>query len=415
MSDIKWANDTVKLSVLEPWLNNPRYSTEAQVERITDSHRMFGQVEIFAVGPNNELYNGHQRLSAWLAEYGPDFEVDVRRSSRPLDEAEKQALTAMLHAGAIGSWDWDTLANWDADILKDFGFDEDLLKSWQTDTFALGDLLASEDEQGDNDEPPEPQIDKADELRKKWGVELGQMWQLGEHIIGCIDSANSIQVEWLLNGKLFGALVADPPYGVNYDGGRNPKQAKRKKLKGDETGELYSRFLPIWAKHRAKKGVLYIWFASSVGKPVFDAVSDNGFDIRALIVWNKIDPHYGNFMAQYMQKHEPCLYCVKDGSVWYGPTNEVTVWDIKQPSKNEFHPTEKPMECMARPIRNSTKKGDLVVDPFLGSGTTLLACENMGRLFVGADIDPNFVAVSIQRWVDLTGGAPNLLDTLVNV
>src|SRR3972149_3898453 len=142
---ITWTNDQICLGALKPWENNPRYSTEQQAERISDSHRMFGQVETIAIGPDGSVYNGHERLSAWLAEYGPDYVVDVRRCSRKLKDDERQALTAMLHAGAVGSWDFDTLANWDSDILQGFGFDEDLLKGWQRDTFALGDLLASED------------------------------------------------------------------------------------------------------------------------------------------------------------------------------------------------------------------------------------------------------------------------------
>ena len=153
-----------------------------------------------------------------------------------------------------------------------------------------------------------------------------------------------------------------------------------------------------------------MWFADKRGISVFNAVESVGLTVRAMIIWNKVDAHYGNFMAQYMQKHEPCLYCVKDSSEWYGATNEVTVWDIKQPTINEFHPTQKPIECMAKPITNSTKIGDIVAEPFSGSGTTLIACENLSRKCRAVEISPAYVAVAIQRWVDVTGKKPILLD-----
>src|SRR3972149_5421213 len=185
---ITWTNDQICLGALKPWENNPRYSTEQQAERISDSHRMFGQVETIAIGPDGSVYNGHERLSAWLAEYGPDYVVDVRRCSRKLKDDERQALTAMLHAGAVGSWDFDTLANWDSDILQGFGFDEDLLKGWQKDTFALGDLLASEDGGGEGSKPDDTElIDKAEELQQKWQVQQGDIFQMGEHLVICGD------------------------------------------------------------------------------------------------------------------------------------------------------------------------------------------------------------------------------------
>lgn len=154
MSDIIWTNDIIKLGDVDLWEYNPRFSTEEQAKRIVDSHRMFGQVDLIAVGPKNDngkypCYNGHQRVNSWLAEYGPDYEIDVRRASRMLTDEERQALTVMLHVGATGSWDWESLVSWDSDILQGFGFDEDLLKNWQKDSFALGDFLEILSEFGD--------------------------------------------------------------------------------------------------------------------------------------------------------------------------------------------------------------------------------------------------------------------------
>ena len=158
MTDIKWTNDRIRLGDLQPWEHNPRQSTDKQAERIADSHRLFGQVETIAIDPDGKVLNGHQRLSSWLAEYGPDFEADVRRCNRKLDTEERQALTAMLHAGAVGSWDWDALSGWDVEILQGFGFDEDLVTEWHRDAFSLGEWLVSEIE------PP-----SLDELEQEYG------------------------------------------------------------------------------------------------------------------------------------------------------------------------------------------------------------------------------------------------------
>ena len=144
MSNLTWSNDTVRLGELKPWAGNPRLSTKAQAKRLIESWREFGQVETIAIGPCNEVYNGHQRLSALLTVYGRDYAIDVRRASRELSEDERRKLTIMLHAGAVGSWNWDSLSAWDAAQLGDWGMDADTLEGWRRDTAALTQLVESE-------------------------------------------------------------------------------------------------------------------------------------------------------------------------------------------------------------------------------------------------------------------------------
>ena len=213
----------------------------------------------------------------------------------------------------------------------------------------------------------------------------------------CGDSTKGDDVGRVMGGEKAALMITDPPYGVAYEGGSGNAN-KREKLAGDGDAGLYARFLAVWDATPA-----YIWFADSKGHTVYNAAIDAGFTIRALIVWHKLKAHYGAFMAQYMQKHEPCLYCVKGGEPWYGPSNEVTVWEIDQPARNEYHPTQKPVECMSRPMKNSSKVGDIVVDPFLGSGTTLIAAEQLGRRCFGIEISPAYCDVIVQRWENLTG------------
>jgi len=142
-------------------------------------------------------------------------------------------------------------------------------------------------------------------------------------------------------------------------------------------------------------GAWYVWHAGRLAEPVYAAIRKCGWDVRALLIWNKLKPHYGAPMAHYCQKHEPCLYSVKGNAAFCGPSNECTVWDIEQPHRNEHHPTQKPVECMARPIRNHDAPE--VYDPFVGSGTTIVACQNLGRRCYAIEIHPPYCAVTLER------------------
>jgi DNA modification methylase len=270
----------------------------------------------------------------------------------------------------------------------------------------LRELLASL-ETDEAKEDPGAQLDKAEELRGKWQTEPGQLWQLGAHRLICGDCTDKATVDRVMGGEKAALVFTDPPYGVDYDGGLNER--KREKLSGDTSGALYGACMSATVPFCDDSAAWYLWFAGTVGKPVYDAVEAAGYTVRAMIVWNKLDAHYGNFMAQYMQKHEPCLYCVKKPPAWHGPTNEVTVWDVKQPTKNEHHPTEKPVELAERAITNSSDAGAIVADWFSGSGTTLIACEKLGRKCRAVELEPKYVAVALGRWSTMTGQTPVLL------
>ena len=167
MSKITWTNEKRKLGELTPWPRNPRQIKTDQAKRLAQSFEEFGQVETIAIGPDNGVYNGHQRLNVLMDKHGADYEVEVRVSSRALTEKEREKLTVFLHKGAAGEWNFDTLANeFELDELLEWGFDK---KELDIDLWA-----------GDAPEDVEPQIDKAEELREKWGVVTGQMWGLGK-------------------------------------------------------------------------------------------------------------------------------------------------------------------------------------------------------------------------------------------
>ena len=395
MAELNWTTEKRKLSELIDWEKNPRQLSKHDAEHIQKSLEKFGVADPLVINLDNTIIGGHQRKRILKMINDPNYEVDVRVPERLLNDEEVAELNIRLNKNT-GAFDWDILANeFEMDDLLEWGFSEEEL-------FGLD---FGEEEPEDD---PGPQIDKAEELREKWGVELGQMWQLGEHRLICGDCTDKAVVDRLMGGELVNLIVTDPPYGVNYEGGAN-NEVKREKLSGDGDTILYHEFLDVAPIE--DKCALYMWHADRRANEVYDAAIFAGFEIRSQIIWHKLKAHYGAWMAQYKQKHEPCIYCVKNAPEFTGATNEVTVWEYDQPSRNEFHPTQKPIELMERAIGNHPYK--LIYEPFCGSGTTIIACERLNRKCRAVEISPAYCAVSIQRWAEMTGQEPELLDDVV--
>jgi len=260
----------------------------------------------------------------------------------------------------------------------------------------------------------EPQIDNAAELAKKWKTKTGQLWQLGEHRLLCGDSTKGEDVARLLGKEKPMLMVTDPPYGVEYDANwRNEADRANGKpygarAVGKVTGDSECDWTEAWRLFPGD--VAYVWHADRHASRVQASVEIAGFEIRCQIVWAKNTFAIGR--GDYHWQHEPCWYAVRKckRGQWSGDRSQTTLWEIDKPQKSETgHSTQKPIECMARPIRNNSKKGDAVYDPFLGSGTTLIACENLGRRCFGLEISPDYVAVTLQRFLDSTGKKPVLI------
>jgi DNA modification methylase len=334
--------------------------------------------------------------------YGADYEVDVRVASRALTEKEREKLTIFLHKGAAGDWDFDVLANnFELDDLLNWGFDK---KELDIDLWA-----------GDVPEDVEPQIDKAEELREKWQVQTGQLWQLGAHRLICGDCTDKAVVDRVMGGEVAILMVTDPPYGVVYDANwRNEMDRANGKPYGERAiGKVTNDDRIDWgAAYSLFTGdVVYVWHCDRSAREVSQNIEDAGFDIVAQIIWVKNNIVIGR--GDYHYKHEPCWYAVRKGKNhnWQGSRKESSVWEINKPLKSETgHSTQKPLECMSKPIENNTAVGELVYDPFLGSGTTLIACERLGRKCRAVEISPAYCAVAIQRWVDVTNGTPELVN-----
>ena len=364
---------------------NVRKHPEQNLAAIKASLSRFGQQKPIVVGAGNVVVAGNGTLAAAKA-LGWRTVKAVRTT---LTGAEATAFAiADNRTAELAEWDEASLHQQLAAIAID---DEELLAATGFDEKELAKLAAANAPEVTEDEVPEAPADPI--------TQPGDLWLLGKHRLLCGDSTKAEDVERLMDGATANLMVTDPPYGVDYAGGQ-VNATKRERLQNDDDTEVFDKALAL-AVTAVPTGSWYVWHAGKCAEPVYAAIRDCGYEVRALIVWNKLKAHYGAPSAHYCQKHEPCLYAVNGSAGFIGASNEVTVWDIDQPSRNEYHPTQKPMECMARAIRNHD--APLVYDPFLGSGTTLIAAEQLGRTCYGMEISPAYCDVIVKRWETLTG------------
>lgn len=398
------------LSSLRQDAKNARRHNSRNLGMIETSLRQVGAARSGVIDENGVILAGNGTYEA-LARAGIEkvkvVEADgnewvvVKRSG--LSEEQKRLLALADNRSA-------ELAEWDPEVLAIQGID---LDPWFT-SQELRKIGAGPADVGADG--PDPQLDKAEALREHYGVELGQIWQLGEHRLACGDSTSSEQVSRLLDGGKPFLMVTDPPYGVEYD-----PEWREKALPGGERrlGEVENDERIDWTEaYAAFPGyVAYVWHAGRHASELVLNLRSANFEIRTQIIWRK--QHFAISRGHYHWQHEPCWYAVRRGhsSKWCGDHTQSTIWDIasacafggQKDDADTNHGTQKPLECMARPIRNHGGKDDDVYDPFLGSGTTLIACEQLGRRCYAMEISPAYVAVAIQRWVDLTGKKPKLL------
>jgi DNA modification methylase len=360
-----------KISELTPAPYNPRESTEKQESQLKQSLKKFGVVEpIIYNKQTGYIVGGHFRIRE-LQKLGY---TEIECVIVDLSEEDEKELNIRLNANT-GQWDWDELAN---------NFELDDLNDWGLEVPNMKHELEAED---DNFEEPE---------NIETDIVLGDLFEIGEHRLLCGDSTDSDAVAVLMDGQKADMVFTDPPYGVDYEGGA---MTKRTKLDNDQKNtNIYQEVLPNIILFTNDKAPMYIWHAAGYAD-MASHLWDNNIEIRSQIVWNKNMAQFGALSAQYKQKHEPCFYCFKKGNApfWYGPTNEVTVWDVSRESKNEFHPTQKPIELPSRALNNSSKKGDCILDLFLGSGSTMVAAHQLKRKCYGMELDPKYCQVIIDR------------------
>lgn len=302
------------------------------------------------------------------------------------------------------------LSEFDPTVLAELSQEVDLSAFWFDDELAA--LLADAEVPSEPGVDPGPQMDRAEELQQKWSTAVGQLWLLNEHRVLCGDSTDASHVARLMDGETAALLTTDPPYGVSYGelvGSRkNQKKGGWSDIEND--GLSNDALLSMLTAALGGCGALvaFVWHPPGARRFLFwDALEANGWRIAQEIVWVKNALVFGR--ADYQWRHEPCLYAKKEGAPRQDDRTETTVWEFNKPTDSQ-HPTMKPVELFTRPIMNHTAQGDIVYDPFLGSGTAVIAAEQTQRRGYGIEISPAYVAVCLQRWADMTGMEPRRAD-----
>ena len=380
----------LSLDKLKPYDKNARKHQEADLSTIKASITEFGMSDPIGVwGKDNVIVEGHGRYLA-CKELGID-NVPVIHLDHLTDEQRRAYALAHNKTAEMSEWDIDLLGEeldgiFDID-MSEFGFD-----------------LSEDEEETEiiEDEIPE----EVEPVAK-----MGDIWQLGRHRLMCGDSTSIDDVEKLMDGVKADMLLTDPPYNVDYEG----KTKDKLKIKNDSMdNDSFRQFLRdafTSADMVMKEGaVFYIWHADSEGYNFRGACFDIGWKVRQCIIWNKNCMVMGR--QDYQWKHEPCLYGWKDGAshLWASDRKQTTVIDMAKPVKSDLHPTMKPVALFDYQIKNNTKGGDIVLDLFGGSGTTIMACEQNNRIAYSMEFDPHYVDVIIARWEQFTGQNAVLLN-----
>ena len=384
---------TVNIADLTPAEYNPRKDLkpgDKEYEQLKKSILAFGYVDpIIVNNRNNVVIGGHQRLKV-LAELGHTT-VDV--SIVDLDEKDEKALNVALNK-ISGEWDMPMLQdillelNTDGFDMESIGFRlEDLEKFDFGGGEAIDDDFDAEKAVGEIKDPV---------------TKPGDIYELGNHRLLCGDATKPEDVHRLMDGKEAGMVFTDPPYNVDYTGGTGLKIQNDKMSDGD-----FYKFLLAANKNMleaiAPGGAIYVCHADSEGLNFRNAMIEAGWLFKQCIIWVKNSLVMGR--QDYHWQHEPILYGWKPGKAhrWYGGRKQTTTWEIDRPRKNPDHPTMKPIELCARAIKNSSQPGDIIFDPFGGSGSTLIAAEQTGRICHTMELDPVYCDVIVRRWEELTG------------
>lgn len=393
------AIEVIETEKLLPYVNNSRTHSKEQIDQIAASIKEFGFVDSILIDKDNTIIAGHGRLQA-ARKLGLE-EVPCVRIEHLTKTQQKALVIAHNKIATNAGWDDEVLSLELKDIHSD-GFDTDIIGF---DEKEMSDLLADDPTDGltDDDEIPE--------TPEHTTIKEGNIYQLGRHKMICGDATDP---EILL--KLFGEQKADlyltdPPYNVDYVGSTKDKLTI---LNDKQDDDQFTKFLTdsfTSAEAVIKQGgSFYIFHADTNGLAFRKAVKDALFELKQNLIWVKNTMVMGR--QDYHWQHEPCLYGWKKGSShsWYSDRKQTTTLMFDKPSKNAEHPTMKPVKLVQYLISNSTKQEDIVLDNFLGSGTTLIACEKLNRCCYGVELDPKYCDVIIKRWQDFTGKEAKLIN-----
>lgn len=376
---------------LIPYANNARTHSKEQITKIRSSLREFGFVNPVLIDKDKNIIAGHGRCEAAKAEGIKEVPCVMVEH---LTEAQKKAYIIADNKLALDAgWDNEILAV-ELESLKDLNFDVELTGF---NAAEIDDLFSNihDKEVSDDD------FDLDAALEEETITKQGDLWLLGRHRLVCGDSTKAETYETLMDGKKANLVVTDPPYGVSYNGSQGTIQNDN--LKDDEFYQfLYDAFINM-ENHMANDASIYVFHADTKGHIFRKAFQDVGFYLSGVCQWIKQSLVLGR--SPYQWKHEPCLFGWKKKGKhkWYAGRAETTVWEFDKPSKNNLHSTMKPVPLLAYPIKNSSLTNSIVLEPFGGSGSTWIACEQTDRVCYGAELDERFVDVIVKRFIDHVG------------
>ena len=379
------------LKELKPAAYNPRKKLkkgDKEYEKIKQSLLKFGYVDPIIVNEDLTVIGGHQRLTVLK-----DLDYETAKCVIvKLSKEDEKALNIALNK-ITGQWDDALLA--------------DLLLDLQESDFNL-DLTGFEPPEIDNilsnvhdKELSEDEFDVEEELKKPTVSRRGDIWQLGKHRVICGDSTKSETYDQLLGDKKANLVVTDPPYNVDVE------ETAGKILNDNMSdGDFYQFLLSMFTQvenHMETDASIYVFHADTEGLNFRKAFKDAGFYLSGCCIWKKNSLVLGR--SPYQWQHEPCLYGWKKKGKhqWFSDRKQTTIWEYDRPKSSKDHPTMKPIQLMAYPIQNSSMRGTIVLDPFLGSGSTLIAADQTGRVCYGIELDEKFVDVIVKRYIEVTG------------
>jgi DNA modification methylase len=380
---------------LVPSPRNARTHSDAQVAEIAGSIRTFGFTNPILADEDGDVIAGHGRLAA--ARLMGLTEVPVIPLKGLTETQKRQLMLADNRIALNAGWDADML-NLELRELSVLGADLEALG------FTAKELAAALTPVSDGltDENQIPDVADAATTRP------GDVWCLGPHRLICGDSTDAGTVKRLLRDVMPVLMVTDPPYGVEYDpewrNNRGLSQSSRTgKVRNDERAD----WSEAWALYPGS--IAYVWHGALRSIPVAESLVREGFTIRAQIIWAKERLVIGR--GDYHWQHEPCWYAVRTKGNWTGDRKQTTLWTIPSGGQDTetIHGTQKPVECMRRPMMNNSSPGDAIYEPFLGSGTTLIAAQTSGRVCLAIELDPLYVDVAVRRWQAFTGEMATLL------
>ncbi len=379
---------------LIPYVNNARTHSAEQINKLRSSLREFGFINPVIIDRGFNVIAGHGRIEAAKAEGIP--EVPCVFADYLTDAQKKAYILADNRMAMDAGWD-EELLRVEIEALQAESFDVGLTGF---DESEIADLFETDSEVKDDG------FDVDAELEKPPVTKSGDLWLLGNHRLICGDSTREETYTLLMDGKKANLVVTDPPYNVNYEGSAG-------KIKNDnmENGKFYQFLLDAFTnmeKVMADDASIYVFHADTEGLNFRKAFADAGFYLSGTCIWKKQSLVLGR--SPYQWQHEPVLFGWKKKGrhQWYTGRKESTIWEFDKPKKNGDHPTMKPVPLVAYPIKNSSMSNCIVLDPFGGSGSTLIACEQTNRVCHTIELDEKFCDVIVKRFIEQAGTTENV-------